>query len=39
MSEMIQLMGAYREFESLQKTLKTLDTDMNAKLIQELGRI
>jgi flagellar basal-body rod protein FlgG len=39
MSEIIQLMGAYREFESVQKTLKTLDTDMNAKLIQELGRI
>ena len=39
MSEMIQLMGAYREFESVQKTLKTLDTDMNARLIQELGRI
>ena len=39
MNEMIQLMGAYREFESVQKTLKTLDGDMNAKLIQELGRI
>jgi len=39
MSEIIQLMGAYREFESVQRTLKTLDTDMNAKLIQELGRI
>jgi flagellar basal-body rod protein FlgG len=39
MSEMIQLMGAYREFESVQKNLKTLDTDMNARLIQELGRI
>lgn len=39
MNEIIQLMGAYREFESVQRTLKTLDTDMNAKLIQELGRI
>jgi len=39
MTEIIQLMGAYREFESVQRTLKTLDTDMNAKLIQELGRI
>jgi len=38
-TEIIQLMGAYREFESVQRTLKTLDTDMNAKLIQELGRI
>jgi flagellar basal-body rod protein FlgG len=39
MTEIIQLMGAYREFESVQRTLKTLDTDMNAKLIQELGQI
>jgi flagellar basal-body rod protein FlgF len=39
MTEIIQLMGAYREFESVQRTLKTLDTDMNAKLIQELGKI
>jgi flagellar basal-body rod protein FlgG len=39
MTEIIQLMGAYRDFESVQKTLKTLDGDMNAKLIQELGRI
>jgi len=39
MTEIIQLMSAYRDFESVQKTLKTLDGDMNAKLIQELGRI
>ena len=39
LNEIIQLMGAYREFESVQKTLKTLDGDMNAKLIQELGKI
>ena len=39
MREMINLMAAYREFESVQRTLKTLDADMNARLIQELGRI
>jgi flagellar basal-body rod protein FlgF len=39
MDEIIKLMAAYREFESVQKTLKTLDIDMNGKLIQELGRI
>jgi|RhiMetdeSRZDD1v2_1073273.scaffolds.fasta_scaffold1044005_2 flagellar basal-body rod protein FlgF len=37
--EMVHLMGAYREFEAVQKTLKTLMTEMNAKLIQELGRL
>src|SRR5262249_34579497 len=37
--EMIHLMSAYREFEAVQKTLKTLMTDMNGKLTQELGRL
>jgi flagellar basal-body rod protein FlgF len=37
--EMVHLMAAYREFESVQRTLKTLMTDMNSKLIQELGRL
>jgi flagellar basal-body rod protein FlgG len=37
--EMVHLMSAYREFEAIQKTLKTLMTDMNGKLIQELGRL
>jgi flagellar basal-body rod protein FlgG len=38
-SEMVHLMSAYREFESVQRTVKTLVTDMNGKLIQELGRL
>ena len=37
--EMIHLMSAYREFEGLQKSLKTLMTDMNGKLVQELGKL
>ncbi len=37
--EMVHLMAAYREFESVQRTLKTLMSDMNTKLIQELGRL
>ena len=37
--EMVHLMAAYREFEAVQRTLKTLMTDMNSKLIQELGRL
>ena len=37
--EMIHLMSAYREFEAVQRTLKTLMTDMNGKLTQELGRL
>jgi flagellar basal-body rod protein FlgF len=37
--EMVHLMSAYREFEAVQRTLKTLVTDMNSKLIQELGRL
>lgn len=38
-SEMVHLMAAYREFEAVQRTVKTLMTDMNSKLIQELGRL
>lgn len=37
--EMVHLMSAYREFEAVQRTLKTLMTDMNSRLIQELGRL
>jgi flagellar basal-body rod protein FlgF len=37
--EMIHLMSAYREFEAVQKSLKTLMTDMNGKLVQELGKL
>ena len=37
--EMVHLMAAYREFEAVQRTLKTLVTDMNGKLIQELGKL
>jgi len=39
MIEMVHLMAAYRDFESVQRTLKTLETDMNGKLIQELGNL
>jgi flagellar basal-body rod protein FlgG len=39
MDEMVHLMSAYREFEAVQKTLKTLMTDMNSKLVQELGKL
>ena len=38
-TEMVHLMSAYREFETVQRTVKTLVTDMNGKLIQELGRL
>lgn len=37
--EMVHLMAAYRDFESVQRTVKTLMTDMNTKLIQELGKL
>ena len=37
--EMVHLMSAYREFEAVQRTLKTLMTDMNSKLVQELGKL
>ena len=39
MNEMVHLMAAYRDFESVQRTVKTLMTDMNTKLIQELGKL
>jgi flagellar basal-body rod protein FlgF len=39
MDEMVHLMSAYREFEAVQKTLKTLMTDMDSKLVQELGKL
>ncbi len=38
-NEMVHLMAAYRDFESVQRAVKTLVTDMNTKLIQELGKI
>ena len=37
--EMVHLMSAYREFEAVQRSLKTMMSDMNSKLIQELGRL
>jgi flagellar basal-body rod protein FlgG len=37
--EMVHLMAAYRDFESVQRAVKTLMTDMNTKLIQELGKL
>jgi flagellar basal-body rod protein FlgG len=37
--EMVHLMSAYREFESVQRTLRTLMTDLNGKLTQEMGRL
>jgi flagellar basal-body rod protein FlgF len=37
--EMVHLMSSYREFEAVQKTLRTLMTDMNSKMIQELGKL
>jgi flagellar basal-body rod protein FlgF len=37
--EMVHLMSAYREFEGVQRSLKTLMSDMNSKLIQELGNL
>jgi flagellar basal-body rod protein FlgF len=38
-NEMIHLMTAYRDFESVQRTIKTLMTDMNSKLVSELGKL
>jgi flagellar basal-body rod protein FlgG len=37
--EMVRLMTAYREFESVQKSVRTIDADLNGRLIQELGRL
>ena len=38
-SEMVHLMAAYRDFEAVQRTIKTLTTDLSSKLIQETGRL
>jgi len=37
--EMVHLMSSYREFESVQRALRTLMSDMNSKLVQELGKL
>lgn len=37
--EMVRLISAYREFESVQRALRTTSSEMNAKLIQELGKL
>jgi len=37
--EMVRLMTAYRDFESVQKSVRTIDSEMNGRLIQELGRL
>jgi flagellar basal-body rod protein FlgG len=37
--EMVQLIAAYREFEAVQRTIRTVASDMNSKLIQELGQL
>ena len=37
--EMVHLISAYREFEAAQRSLKTLMTEMNDKLIQEFGKL
>jgi flagellar basal-body rod protein FlgF len=39
MDEMVHLMSAYREFEAVQRTLKTLMSDLSGKLVQEMGRL
>jgi len=38
-NEMIHLMSAYRDFETVQRTVKTLMSDMSTRLIQELGKL
>jgi flagellar basal body rod protein FlgG len=38
-NEMVHLVSAYREFESVQRALKTLMTDMDGKLVQESGKL
>ena len=37
--EMVQLISANREFEAIQRTIKTVTSDMNSKLIQEMGQL
>jgi flagellar basal-body rod protein FlgF len=39
MDEMVHLMASYREFEAVQKSLRTLMSDLNSKLIGELGKL
>jgi flagellar basal-body rod protein FlgF len=38
-SEMVQLISASREFEAIQRTIRTVNGDMDGKLIQELGQL
>ena len=38
-SEMVQLISAYRGFEAIQRTVRTVTNDMDNKLIQELGQL
>jgi flagellar basal body rod protein FlgG len=37
--EMVHLMSAYREFETVQRALKTLMTEMDGKLVDEAGKL
>jgi len=37
--EMVHLMSAYREFEAVQRALRTLMNEMDGRLIQESGRL
>src|SRR5262245_25889692 len=37
-NEMVRLISANREYEAIQRTIKTLSVDMNSRLIQEFGR-
>jgi flagellar basal body rod protein FlgG len=36
---MMHLMSAYREFETVQRALKTLMTEMDGKLVDEAGKL
>ena len=38
-TEMVNLISAYRDFESAQRTVKTMTTEMDNRLIQELSRL
>ncbi len=37
--EMVHLITAYREFESVQRSLRTMVTDMTGKLVEEFGKL
>jgi flagellar basal-body rod protein FlgG len=37
--EMVRLMSATRDFESVQRAVKIMTTDMNSKLIEALGKL